>query len=181
GAFGPHASLNVFEYVGPNNATKDFNGTNSCFTAICSLQPIYTTTNGDCAAVGSADNGCAVANTTVPPSPWILPQKPIKGKDVNDQFNADAADGLSTFVEGGLNLSGLGFGDVCFSSFLINSRASAAGDSELHDKLLGRFQRCAPQLTTQQSVAANQDGTPGTVQQGTAVTDRAKVTVTGAT
>jgi hypothetical protein len=181
GAFGPHASLNVFEYVGPNNATHDFNGTNSCFTAICSLQPIYTTTNGDCAAVGAPDNGCAVANTTVTASPWILPQKPIKGKNVNDQFNADVTHGLSTFVEGGLNLTGLGFGGVCFSSFLINSRASAAGDAELHDKLLGTFQHCAPNLTTQQSVTANQDGTPGTVQPGTAVTDRATITVTGAT
>ena len=181
GAFGPHASLNVFEYVGPNNATPNFNGTNSCFTAICSLQPIYTTTNGDCAAVGPADNGCAVANTTVTASPWILPQKPIKGKNVNDQFNADADHGLSTFVEGGLNLTGLGFGDVCFSSFLMNSRASAAGDAELHDKLLGTFQRCAPSLTTQQSVTANQDGTPGAVQPGTAVIDTATIQVTGAT
>src|SRR5262249_52775595 len=41
GAFGPHASLNVFEWVGAGKATKDFNGTNSCFTAACSLQPIY--------------------------------------------------------------------------------------------------------------------------------------------
>ena len=113
GAFGPHASLNVFHWVGVGNATKDFNGTNSCFTANCSLQPIYSTTNGDCGPGGAGllDNGCAVANTTVTASPWILPQKNIQGKVVNDQFNADTVHGYSTFFEGGLNLTGLGLGE----------------------------------------------------------------------
>ena len=183
GAFGPHATLNVFEWVGPNNATKNYNGTSQCFTAVCSLQPLLVDTNGDCgpSGAGSNDNACAVANTTVAPSPWILPQKNIQGKAVGDQFNTDTVHGLSTFFEGGINLTGLGVGGACFSSFLINSRSSAAGDSELHDKILGSFQRCSPALTTQQSVTANNDGTPGTVQPGTAVTDIAKIAVTGAT
>lgn len=183
GAFGPHASLSVFEWVGAGNATKDYNGTNSCFTAACSLQPISVNNNGDCNQTPAInnDNACAVANTAVTSSPWILPQKNIQGKAVGDQFNADTVHGLSSFFEGGINLTGLGLGSTCFSSFLINSRSSAAGDSELHDKMLGSFQRCTPDLTTQQSVTANQDGTPGTVQPGTAVTDTATVAVTGAT
>jgi hypothetical protein len=180
GAFGPHASLNVYQWVGAGNATKNYNGTNSCFTAACSLQPIYTAANGDCSAVGTADNACAVANTTVTASPWILPQKNISGKAVGDQFNADTVHGYSSFFEGGINLTGLGLGTTCFSSFLINSRSSAAGDSELHDKILGNFQRCSPNLTTQ---VQNSSGTNtnGTIQPGTPVHDTATVTVTGAT
>src|SRR5262249_50484653 len=180
GAFGPHASLNVFEWVGPGKATKDFNGTNSCFTAACSLQPIYTTANGDCSAVGNGDNGCAVANTTVTASPWILPQKNIQGKPVGDQFNANAAKGYSTLFEGGLNLTGLGLGGACFSSFLVNSRASPSGDSDLHHNLLATFQRCSPSAATQVK-DGNGVNTNGTIQPGTPVHDTATVTVTGAT
>jgi hypothetical protein len=179
GAFGPHATLNVFEWVGAGNATKNFNGTNSCFTAACSLQPIYQASNGDCSAVGNGDNGCAVANTVATPSPWILPQKNIQGKDVSNSFNANATKGYSSLFEGGLNLTGLGLGGACFSSFLVNSRASAAGDSELHDKLLGSFQRCSPSASTQVK-NGNGVNTNGTIQPGTPVHDTATITVSGA-
>src|SRR3954463_759473 len=183
GAFGPHASLNVYEWVGAGNATKNYNGTNSCFTAACSLQPIYTAADGTCGPApgpGLNDNACAVVTTAAAPSPWILPQKNIQGKAVGDQFNFDASKGYSSFFEGGLNLTGLGLGGACFSSFLINSRASASGDSELHDKLLGSFQRCSPSMTTQVKNGSGTN-TNGTILPGAPVHDTASVVVTGAT
>jgi hypothetical protein len=163
-AFGPKAQIFVFEWVGAGNATKNYLGTNSCFTAACSLQPLFIgSTTSDCPEVTN-DNACALANDTSSASPWVLPQ----ASGGNNQFSP------TDLFEGGMNLTNLGLGGACFSSFLINSRASAAGDAELHDKILGQFARCAPTTTTQAS-------TNGTVQPGTAVHDTATVTVTGAT
>src|SRR5262249_34860789 len=149
-AFGPHSLINVYEWVGAGNATKDYLGTNSCFTAACSLEPLFTGGQECGNAAGQSgpnDPACAIANNSSTASPWPLPQ----AAGGNNQSSADPVHGSSAFFEGGLNLSGLGLGSACFSSFLINTRASAAGDAELHDKVMGQFQRCAPALTTQAS------------------------------
>jgi hypothetical protein len=153
-AFGPQAEINVFEWVGPGNATQP------CFTNACSLEPLFEG-GADCSAVTN-DPACAVTNAVVEPSPWTVNQK-----------NAPANSFQPTnFFEGGLNLTELGV-DACFSSFLINSRSSASGDAELHDKVLGQFARCVPEMTTQASTA-------GPVTPGTAVHDTATITVLGA-
>jgi hypothetical protein len=165
-AFGPKAQIFVYEWVGAGNATPDYLGTNSCFTTVCTLQPLFIgSTTSDCPEV-TADNACALANDTSTPSPWVLPQK----SGGANQFAP------TDFFEGGLNLTNLGVGGACFSSFLINTRASAAGNAELHDKILGQFGRCAPATTTQASATI-----ASPVQPGTAVHDTATVTVTGAT
>src|SRR5207249_4010756 len=70
----------------------------------------------------------------------------------------------TNFFEGGINLTNLKLAGACFSSFLLNTRASASGDAELHDKVIGQFGRCAPSLATQASTNA-------TVTPGTPVTD----------
>jgi hypothetical protein len=161
-AFGPKAAINVYEWVGPGKATKDYLGGNSCFTSVCTLQPLFVG-GQDCPSV-TADNACAVVNSVSTPSPWVLPQK---GTPANSFAPTN-------FFEGGLNLTKLGEAGGCFSSFLINTRASAAGDAELHDKISGQFAQCKPTLTTQASTNA-------TVQPGTAVHDTATITITGAT
>jgi hypothetical protein len=169
-AFGPKAQIFVFEWVGAGNATKNYLGTNGCFTANCSLQPLFVgSTTSDCPEVTN-DNACALANDTSSASPWMLPQK--SGGD--NQFSP------TDLFEGGINLTQLGLAESCFSSFLINSRASAAGDAELHDKILGQLGRCSPNLSTQVKDSSGTD-TNGTIQPGTAVHDTATVTVTGAT
>ena len=167
-AFGPKAQIFIFEWVGTGKATKDYLGTSQCFTQVCTLQPLFignTLNASDCQDV-TADNACAISNDTSQPSPWVLPQA---GNPDNNFAPTD-------FFEGGLNLTKLGLANACFSSYLINSRSSAAGDAELHDKILGQFAVCAPGLTTQASASI---GSP--VAPGTAVTDRATITVTGAT
>ena len=78
------------------------------------------------------------------------------------------------FFEGGINLTKLKV-EACISSFLINTRASAAGDAELHDMISGKFDRCSPGLTTQASTNAT-DVLPG----ATGIFDTATIQVTGA-
>lgn len=159
-AFGPKASISVYEWVGIGNAT-DPPGSQGCFTANCSLEPLVV--GGVACEDVTNDNVCATVNDVVTTSPWTLNQK----EGPANSFQP------TNFFEGGLNLTALGV-DACFSSFLINTRASAAGDAELHDLILGQFARCVPDLTTQAS-------TNGTVTPGTAVYDTATVEVTGAT
>ena len=108
------------------------------------------------------DNACATVNDAVTPSPWLLNQS----SGPPNSFQP------TNFFEGGLNLAQLGV-DACFSTFVINTRSSAAGDAELHDLILGQFSRCEPAVTTQAS-------TNGSVTPGTEVHDTATVTVTGA-
>lgn len=153
-AFGPKAAINIYEWVGPGNATSP------CFTNACSLQPLFT--GGQACEDVTSDNACATVNDVVTPSPWTLKQK--GGPDNSFQ--------PTNFFEGGLNLTNLKV-DACFSSFLVNTRASAAGDAELHDMVLGRFARCQPSMDTTSS-------SQGTVQPGTAVHDTATISVTGA-
>jgi len=177
-AFGAHALINVYEWVGPGNATRDYLGTNSCFTSVCTLQPLATGGQECGNGIGQSgpnDNACAITNSTQVPSPWPVPQKEAP----NNTFGADAGKGTAAFFEGGLNLTELGLASSCFSSFLINTRSSAAGDAELHDKIMGEFQRCAPNLTTQVQkggVNFNGEALPGQ-----AINDTATIQVTGAT
>jgi hypothetical protein len=155
-AFGPKAAINVYEWVGPGNATSP------CFTQNCSLEPIIE--GGQACEDVTNDNACATVNDVVTPSPWTVNQK---GGAANS-FQP------TNFFEGGINLTALHV-DACISSFLINTRASAAGDAELHDMITGPLGRCTPGLTTQASTNATN------VQPGSPVTDRATVQVTGAT
>ena len=123
-AFGPKAAIRAYEWVGVGNAPAP------CFTNACSLVRIEA--GGTCGAK-DADTLCAITNATDPVnSPWIVPQK---GGTVPNQILP------TNFFEGGIDLTALHV-DACFSSFLINTRASAAGDAELHDKAIGQLQRC---------------------------------------
>src|SRR6266542_3548794 len=128
-AFGPKAQIFVFEWVGAGNATRDYLESHGCFTAACSLQPLFIgSTTSDCPEV-TGDNACALANDTSSDSPWVLSQK---------NHTANNFD-VTNLFEGGLNLTQLGLGGSCFPSYLINTRASAAGDAELHDKIVGQL------------------------------------------
>ena len=111
------------------------------------------------------DNACATVNDVSVPSPWTVNQKTGGA----NQFAP------TNFFEGGINLTKLKV-DACISSFLVNTRASASGDAELHDMIIGKFDRCTPALTTQASTNAT-NVLPG----ATGIFDRATVQVSGAT
>ena len=154
-AFGPKAAINVYEWVGVGNATKP------CFTNSCSLQPLLVGSSA-CDPLATGDAACAVVNDTTQPSPWTIPQK---GAPANSFAPTN-------FFEGGVDLTRLKV-DACFSSFLLNTRASAAGDAELHDKVIGQFARCGANLVTNRS--------QGTIDIGQSLTDSATITTTGST
>ncbi len=154
-AFGPKAQIQVYEWVGPGNATSP------CFTSTCTLEPLIPASAGQACEDVSSDIACATVNDVVTPSPWTLSQK-----------NAPANSFQPTnFFEGGINLTNLGFANACFSSFLMNTRSSAAGNAELHDKIIGQFARCGASLKTHVSTTE--------VPIGGSLTDDATITVTG--
>lgn len=155
-AFGPKAAINVYEWVGPGNATVAFSSNRS-------LQPLLE--GGQACEDVTIDNACATVNDVVTASPWTVPQKGA----ANNSFQP------TNFFEGGLNLTKLKV-DACISTFVINTRASASGDAELHDVITGKFDRCEPALTTKASTNAT-DIVPGTA----GMFDTATITVTGAT
>src|SRR5262249_17786700 len=116
------------------------------------------------------------------PSPWLF-QDQASGSPPN-------VIGTNELYEGGLDLTGLGFGDACFSSVLLNTRSSQSGTSVLQDFALGGFGSCNTNLTTTPQDAAtppanltdsNNNGVPdvsigtGSVQ----VTDSANLQVNG--
>ena len=49
----------------------------------------------------------------------------------------DTKFGVAEFMEGGINLTALGFADTCFSSFMAETRSSHSVDSTLSDFALG--------------------------------------------
>jgi hypothetical protein len=143
---GAEPTIKVFEWVGPGNATKDYLGSNNCFTNACTLQPLaipptpgFTDNRCDGAAV-SADVACAIVNPAAIDSPWLF----------QDQSSGAPANviGANELYEGGLDLTGLGFGEACFSSVLLNTRSSQSGTSVLQDFALGGFGSCTTDTTT---------------------------------
>lgn len=180
---GAQPTIKVFEWVGPGHATKDYLGSNNCFTSACTLQPLAIPNTpgfsdnrcGD--ATVTLDVACALVNTTSQPSPWLFKDK-TTGAPVNTF-------GPAELYEGGLDLTDLGFAEACFSSTLLNTRSSQSGTSVLQDFALGQFGECgSTTLTTpQQKTQSGYDTIPaGGISIGAGsvvVRDQAQVTVTG--
>ena len=172
---GTQPTIKIFEWVGAGNATKDYNGSNNCFTNACTLQPLAVQptpgfTDNRCApsdAGVTGDVACAIVNSGQIQSPWLFTDQ---GGAPADQIAANE------LYEGGLDLTGLGFGGACFSSMLLNTRSSQSGTSVLQDFALGNFAPCGASVTTTPS-AGTTDAT--SVSPGTPVTDTATVTGTG--
>jgi len=54
---------------------------------------------------------------------------------------------IGSFYEGGVDLTSIGFGDTCFSTFLLETRSSATIDAILKDFALGSFNTCSCSVT----------------------------------
>jgi hypothetical protein len=117
------------------------------------------------------DAFCGIVNegTTPIDSPWSF-----LDKAGSTQFRQ------GELYEAGINLSDpdIGLAQECFSSFVAETRSSTSTSAELKDFVLGQFEVCVPNLTTQ----VKKDGVNfnDTVAPGVPVTDTATVTVTGA-
>jgi hypothetical protein len=169
---GTQPTIKAFEWVGPGKATKNYNGSNNCFTNACTLQPLNIPntpgfTDNRCGGPAVTSIACATVNAGQIQSPWLF----------TDQGGAPANQiAANELYEGGLDLTGLGFGSVCFSSMLLNTRSSQSGTSVLQDFALGNFAPCGASMTTAPT-AGETDAT--SVAPGTPVTDTATVTGTG--
>jgi hypothetical protein len=123
-------------------------------------------------ALASPDAFCGIVNPVNPApgsgglttSPWTFLDKSGNSNFLNGEF-----------FEAGLNLShpDINLAGECFSSVLSETRSSTSTTAVLKDFVLGQFDVCEPELTTQAS-------TNGSVTPGTEVHDTATVTVTGA-
>jgi len=124
-----------------------------------------TSTNANCASAAANDAFCGIVNPTDGTvAPW-----PYTDKSGNSTYLQ------GEFFEGGVDLTNLGLGGLCFSSVASETRASTSTTATLKDFVLGQFGHCGSSLTTQES-------TGGTASIGTGsvtVHDQATVTVTG--
>lgn len=109
---GGEVTIRVYKWNSPGgaiNGTLDLIGTGFG----CSGSPLF----------------CAEVNTAPTPAPW--PYTPSQGPA--NIFPTGA------FFEGGINLTQLGITNVCFSSFLAETRSSTSVDATLKDFVTGTF------------------------------------------
>ena len=109
---GGEVTIRVFKWNAPGGSidgTLDLIGTGFG----CAASPLF----------------CAEVNDTATPSPWAY--TPSKGP-----ANIFPKGG---FFEGGVNLSELGISNVCFASFLAETRSSQSVDATLKDFVTGTF------------------------------------------
>ena len=148
---GTSITIRVFEWVGSG-------GTDGSLNLIAGglVGP------ADCVTIGAGDAFCATVNQSDGvASPW-----PFTNKSKQSTF------ATGELYEGGLNLATLNLANACFSSFLAETRSSQSVTAVLKDFVIGKFQVCAPTMSTTPSAS-------GTVTPGTPVTDTATVTGTG--
>jgi hypothetical protein len=127
-------------------------------------------TPADCVGppqVEDNDNACATVNNENEDSPWAYQAK--------EQGSPAGVFPPGHFFEGGIDLTGLGLAEECFSSFLIETRSSQSVDSVLKDFVAGQFELCGATITT--NAQDDADGAPFEI--GDTITDTATVHVTG--
>jgi hypothetical protein len=100
--------------------------------------------------VSGPDNFCATANQFVVSSPWPFLAKDNSGGTTGDG-GSDTTFGVAEFMEGGINMTALGLGNTCFSTFMAETRASHSVTSTLSDFALGNFGACSSTFATQTS------------------------------
>jgi hypothetical protein len=125
-----------------------------------------TSTNANCGTAAANDAFCGIVNSSTITMPWSFTDK--SGTPGNGALNGE-------FFEGGVDLTNLGLGGLCFASVASETRSSTSTTATLKDFVLGGFGHCGSTLTTQES-------TGGTASIGTGsvtVHDQATVVVTG--
>ncbi|MBF6025317.1 hypothetical protein [Lysobacter niastensis] len=78
------------------------------------------------------DTACAITNESTQPSPWAYTPK----SGTNNNFPNES------FFEAGIDVTAL-VGEVCFSSFMAETRSSHSETAELKDFALGDFDLCS--------------------------------------
>jgi hypothetical protein len=157
------------------SANKVYNNPAVNFCGANNLRLKLSSTAANCATSAASAAACGIVNPHLATdaahetAPW-----PFVDKKGNDGFYDQGE-----LYEAGLNLTALGLGGTCFSSFEAESRASTSATATLKALAIGGFGACTSGLVTTPSA-----GKGGTVQIGSdgsyGATDSAVLTVTGA-
>ncbi|MGH2489360.1 MAG: SdrD B-like domain-containing protein, partial [Candidatus Limnocylindria bacterium] len=107
----------------------------------------------DCDIATAGDLACANVNSTVEDAPWDYSYKCV---GTNQPDECDGFSGvqpldvfpISTFFEGGVNLTDTLGEDICLATFIAETRSSQSETSTLDDKALGTFDLCGTKSGT---------------------------------
>lgn len=140
----PTFEIQIFEWVGSGGSHGSLD----------ELEFVSTQGNivciGDSGATQHDDAACATTNSAVDiNSPWAYRAKDTKF--------ADNVMPKQSFFEGGIDITEL-VGEVCFSSYLAETRSSHSETAELKDWALGAFELCSIDL--QNKVCVEDDEEP---------------------
>jgi hypothetical protein len=145
---GASTNNQVFKWVGPNNGGDTGSG-----NVLKTLTSAFAT---------SAVNGCLGRGCTNPVlSPWPFTSKTPEPCSPPPGAGQGCFP-TGSFFEGGVDLTAEGFGDVCFSSFLAETRSSQSIGATLKDFALGQFTPCGLEVTKTASPTEACVGTPVT-------------------
>jgi hypothetical protein len=142
---GTSSEIQVFEWLG-NAAPPPGTPANKLFGGGTLLEIGKGSANGAVVCmpddattplINEADAACATTNETTPLYHWMYAAKfPVKvGKTIQQKYPTES------FFEGGIDITQL-LGDVCFNSFLANTRTSHSETADLKDLALDDFNTC---------------------------------------
>jgi hypothetical protein len=183
-AGGKAPSIQVYEWVtsGGSASTHLNQIGGSDNPASCTQAPPEKNNGTPIPPVSANDNFCATANQNVVTSPWAFTPKSNSGGTAGPD-GGTAKFGVAEFMEGGINMTALGLGNTCFSTFMAETRAAHSVTSTLSDFALGTFGACTSGITTTPHTGAGTQLTTASI--GTsarvAVKDHAVINVTGTT
>jgi len=160
---GTSSEIQVFEWLG-NAAPPPGTPANKLFGGGTLLEIGKGSANGAVVCmpddattplINEADAACATTNEGTPLYHWMYAAKfPVKvGKTIQQKYPTES------FFEGGVDITQL-LGDVCFNSFLANTRTSHSETADLKDITLDDFNTCGS-IAGQKFCYADEDfGTP---------------------
>jgi hypothetical protein len=131
-----------------------------CITSACSVLKVFDSANPGCSPLVSGDPACAITNQPIQyntcPGPPASPGSCVAGntipttspwlfKDVDGTTNAFKA---GDYFEAGVDLTALGLGGECTSTFTMNTRSSQSVNASLQDLAIGQVGSCQSSLST---------------------------------
>ncbi len=154
---GSNSQIQIFEWLG-NNAPPAGTPANKLFGGGTLLEIGFGEANGTTACTPN-DTACATTNNDDSAAyHWPYAAKfPVvigKGKGTIQQKYPH-----ESFFEGGIDITAL-VGDLCFNSFLANTRTSHSETADLKDLALGDFNTCGSIAMTKDCRADADYGTP---------------------
>jgi hypothetical protein len=206
---GTQPNTTAYEFVGQGAAPKAF-----CVTSKCSVLQITPVVSG-CDPNFNDDPVCAITNQNIKydtcppasgnppvlppcvagnaepiPSPWIYSEKSSDSSTSGADKCTVAANHMcpGIYFEGGLDLTALGLGGECTSTFTMDTRSSGSVDASLQDLAIGQLGSCTSSLSTTPKNGAGDTTAPDDPANANALsigtgtvnaTDQAHITVQG--